>query len=233
MQEWADVASRDSAAPFLQQLVALDPNRESDSTHMDLDSSAEDDEAPGLQLAGNSGDGMFEAAVVQLVAAMQGSTDGFMAAMLDGIADLAAAAGLLRKPASDVDDGAGQQQWTFTGRFINPWRVESHLCCPILAQLMLTGRVLQLIWLSKGTQQNLALIMHACCCCCCFCSAQLVLLTQAKCCRSCATYGCCCSGFPYGSSRWQGQAPAASALKACGSCFCCWRSSMTTHLSGE
>jgi hypothetical protein len=58
---------------------------------------------------------MFEAAVVQLVAAMQGSTEGFAAAMLDGIADLAAAAGLLRKLAGDMAEATGQQHGVFTG----------------------------------------------------------------------------------------------------------------------
>lgn len=73
LQEWTDVASRDSAAPFLQQLVALDPTREADAAQMGglEDSAAGEDEPAGLQLAGNGGDGMFEGAVVQLVAAMQ------------------------------------------------------------------------------------------------------------------------------------------------------------------
>lgn len=110
------MASRANAAPFLQQLVALDTTKEPDSAHMDCDSSADnDDDPPGLQLAGNGGDGMFEAAVVQLVAAMQGSTEGFAAAMLDGIADLAAAAGLLRKPAGDLAETSEQQHGVFTG----------------------------------------------------------------------------------------------------------------------
>lgn len=77
VQEWTDVASRDSAAPFLQQLVALDPTREADAAaHMgggleDSAAAGGEDEPAGLQLAGNGGDGMFEGAVVQLVAAMQ------------------------------------------------------------------------------------------------------------------------------------------------------------------
>jgi hypothetical protein len=83
---------------------------------MDCDSSADETaDATGLQLAGNGGDGMFEAAVVQLVAAMQGSTENFAAAMLDGIADLAAEAGLLRKPSGDMAAATGQQHGVFTG----------------------------------------------------------------------------------------------------------------------
>ncbi len=109
VQEWTDVASRDSAAPFLQQLIALDPTREFDpADHMADDDSSSDeptgDESSGLQLEGNGGDGVFEGAVVQLVAAMQGTTAGFVAAMLDGIADLAAAAGLMRKPGDGTEE---------------------------------------------------------------------------------------------------------------------------------
>lgn len=113
LQEWTDVASRDSAAPFLQQLISLDPTREPDQHGPDTTAAAEE-EPVGLQLAGNGGDGLFEAAVVQLVLALHGSGAGFMAAMLDGIAALAAAAGLLRKPAaadsSDMRDDAEDQQ---------------------------------------------------------------------------------------------------------------------------
>jgi hypothetical protein len=146
LQEWTDAASRDTAAPFLQQLIALDPARDAAAAgagaSMDTDSSSrgrgssssrrhaavaqqeedtEGDELPGLQLSGNGGDGMFEAAVVQLVAAMEGSGAGFMAAMLDGSAALAAAAGLLRKPAAAAaagdaaGEGVEQRHAVFTG----------------------------------------------------------------------------------------------------------------------
>ena len=114
------MASRDTAAPFLEQLIALDPTRDFDpATNMADDSNNDSDggcdESSGLQLEGNGGDGMFESAVVQLVAAMQGTTAGFVSAMLDGIADLAAGAGLLRKPADGADEhvsftgGAGER----------------------------------------------------------------------------------------------------------------------------
>ena len=131
MQEWTDVASRDSAAPFLQQLMLMDPLREADSAAAaaagggrGVDADADADDSPSLQLAGNGGDGMFEAAVVQLVAALHGgSLAGFREAMLEGIAGLAAAAGLLRKPAGGYDSNSSDMcddaelQASFTGMY--------------------------------------------------------------------------------------------------------------------
>lgn len=109
VQDWTDAASRDMAMPYLQQLLCLNPLADVEQQGADMsdsdDEAAEAGAAAGLQLAGNSGDGMFEAAVVQLVLAVQGAGGGFMVAMLNGIASLAAAAGLLAKPGSDA--GAG------------------------------------------------------------------------------------------------------------------------------
>eukprot|EP00879_Flechtneria_rotunda_P029638 GHRR01032070.1.p2 GENE.GHRR01032070.1~~GHRR01032070.1.p2 ORF type:complete len:200 (+),score=99.69 GHRR01032070.1:674-1273(+) len=100
--EWSDAASRCMALPYLQQLIALSPATESKQLqalqgHPDADdsSSVSSVDTAGLQLVGNGGDGQFEAAVVQLVLAVQGSDAEFISTMLDGIAALAAGAGLL------------------------------------------------------------------------------------------------------------------------------------------
>ncbi|KAF6263324.1 nuclear condensing complex subunit [Scenedesmus sp. NREL 46B-D3] len=101
--EWTDAASRSMAGPYLQQLIGLDPQSEAEQEDGAM---SDDGEAAGatagLQLAGNGGDGLFEAAVTQLVLAVQGAGAGFVVTMLDGIAPLAAAAGLLTKPGSEA-----------------------------------------------------------------------------------------------------------------------------------
>lgn len=87
--------------------------------------------AQGMQLAGNGGDGAFEGAVVSLVAALQGgpAAPGFMGAMLEGIAALAAAVGLLRKPVAAAAEGeTGEQEveqhhFLFTGGLVVGWLV--------------------------------------------------------------------------------------------------------------
>jgi hypothetical protein len=105
------------AAPYLQQLIGLDPQSEVEQD-ADAMSDGDDDEAAdaaaGLQLAGNGGEGLFEAAVTQLVLAVQGAGAGFTVAMLDGIAPLAAAAGLLAKPGSE--DGVAAAGAAVTGK---------------------------------------------------------------------------------------------------------------------
>lgn len=94
------------AAPVLRQLVSLDPTAIAEQVDADLsdaDSDGDGDLMPvpaGMQLAGNGGDGHFEAAVVQLVLAVQGAGAGFTVAMLDGIAQIAAGAGLLAEAGS-------------------------------------------------------------------------------------------------------------------------------------
>jgi hypothetical protein len=107
LQEWTDAASRSMAGPYLQQLIGLDPQSEAEQENMVM---SDDDEAAdstaGLQLAGNGGEGLFEAAVTQLVLAVQGAGADFTVAMLDGVAPLAAAAGLLAKPGSDAGAAA-------------------------------------------------------------------------------------------------------------------------------
>jgi hypothetical protein len=87
-QEWTDVASREAAGPYLQQLLALDPTAEAAAAAA----------GDGMQLAGAGGDGAFEGAVAALLLAVESSPAGFSCAMLDGLASLAAAAGLLGKP---------------------------------------------------------------------------------------------------------------------------------------
>uniref|UniRef100_A0A383VSX8 Nuclear condensin complex subunit 3 C-terminal domain-containing protein n=1 Tax=Tetradesmus obliquus TaxID=3088 RepID=A0A383VSX8_TETOB len=106
--EWVDAASRSMAAPYLQQLIGLDPQAEAEQEDepMSDDDEAADAAAAGLQLAGNGGEGLFEAAVTQLVLAVQGAGAGFTVAMLDGVAPLAAAAGLLAKPGGEAGAAA-------------------------------------------------------------------------------------------------------------------------------
>lgn len=98
------------ALPYMQQLISLDPLAGAEQAADDMsDSSDEDDEVSaavaGLQLAGNGGDGQFEAAVTHLVMAVQGAGSGLIGAMLGGIAPLASAAGLLAK--LGTADGVG------------------------------------------------------------------------------------------------------------------------------
>jgi hypothetical protein len=64
-----------------------------------------------MQLAGAGGDGAFEAAVAALVMAVQGSPSSYTAAMLDGVASLAAAAGVLRKPGGAADGERFSGRW--------------------------------------------------------------------------------------------------------------------------
>ncbi|WIA22943.1 hypothetical protein OEZ85_001312 [Tetradesmus obliquus] len=108
--EWVDAASRSMAAPYLQQLIGLDPQSEAEQEDElmsdDDDDAADAAAAAGLQLAGNGGEGLFEAAVTQLVLAVQGAGAGFTVAMLDGVAPLAAAAGLLAKPGGEAGAAA-------------------------------------------------------------------------------------------------------------------------------
>lgn len=108
MQEWTDAASRDVAAPCLQQLLALTPCSEAQSVPAPA-GAAEDSQ--GMQLAGAGGDGAFEAAVAALVMAVQGSPSSYTAAMLDGVASLAAAAGVLRKPGGAADGERFSGRW--------------------------------------------------------------------------------------------------------------------------
>jgi hypothetical protein len=107
LQEWTDAASRSMAGPYLQELIGLAPQSEAEQEDAAM---SEDDDAAdasaGLQLAGNGGEGLFEAAVTQLVLAVQGAGAEFTVAMLDGIAPLAAAAGLLAKPGSEAGAAA-------------------------------------------------------------------------------------------------------------------------------
>jgi hypothetical protein len=106
LQEWTDAASRSMAAPYLQQLIGLDPQSPAEQEDDAMSNDEAADAAAGLQLAGNGGEGLFEAAVTQLVLAVQGAGAGFTLAMLDGIAPLAAAAGLLAKPGSEAGAAA-------------------------------------------------------------------------------------------------------------------------------
>lgn len=98
------------AAPYLQQLIGLDPQSEAEQEDElmsdDDDDAADAAAAAGLQLAGNGGEGLFEAAVTQLVLAVQAAGAGFTVAMLDGVAPLAAAAGLLAKPGGEAGAAA-------------------------------------------------------------------------------------------------------------------------------
>lgn len=85
------------ALPYLHYLIGLDCASETENTDNSM-LDEEEAEAVGLQLAGNGGDRSFEGAVVQLVLAVQGTEAGFCATMLDGIASLTVAAGMLTEP---------------------------------------------------------------------------------------------------------------------------------------
>eukprot|EP00775_Hariotina_reticulata_P011494 gene11494-11637_t len=118
--EWTDAASREVAGPYLQQLVSLNPSSQAEqdegkggdcaanSVHVETRPPSQGsgffrrDYAGGLQLVGNGGDGLYEGCLVQLVLQVQGGAgSGFTASLLEGLAPLAAAAGVLSKPQAD------------------------------------------------------------------------------------------------------------------------------------
>lgn len=105
-QDWADVASRDAAAPVLEQLMALQPGTALEENVTRLDDA-------GMPLAGDGGDHAFEGAVATLALAVAGGPGtAFVQHMLSGVSRLAAVAGVPSEPlllgGSEID-GAHRQ----------------------------------------------------------------------------------------------------------------------------
>ncbi|KAI8474193.1 MAG: hypothetical protein J3K34DRAFT_518335 [Monoraphidium minutum] len=105
--DWADASSRRDAAEALREMMAQDPRDEEGADDDGDDGDGEGGAgASGVPLFGNGGDGRYEAAVAALAAAVHGGGPRELAAaMLGGLAALAAKAGAPLVGGSEVGGG--------------------------------------------------------------------------------------------------------------------------------